>query len=73
MWRSKIPRRRRASVYYLRVRAQDRFNCEQQEGLAGITWVDPRAKNWHSHTRDYAAATKTVAFEDYLVHAHQRA
>jgi hypothetical protein len=69
----KILRRRRASVYYLQVHVQDRLNREQQEALAGIGWVDTRAKNWHSHTRDYAAATKTVNFEDYVIHAHQRA
>ncbi len=64
---------------------QDRFNREVQEALARTTWADPRAsnwytnaagrntQNWHSHTRDYAAATKTVNFEDYVVHAHQNA
>jgi cation diffusion facilitator CzcD-associated flavoprotein CzcO len=64
---------------------QDRFNRELQEALARTTWADPRAKswyknaagrntqNWHSHTRDYAAATKTVNFEDYIVRAHVRA
>ena len=55
---------------------QDRFNRELQEALARTTWADPRAdnwyknaagritQNWHSHTRDYAAAVKTVNFED---------
>ena len=64
---------------------QDRFNREQQAALRSTTWADPRAKNWyinaagrntqnwHSHTRDYAAATKTVNFDDYVIHAHQRA
>ena len=64
---------------------QDRFNREQQEALARTTWADPRGhnwyvnaagrntQNWHSHTRDYAAATKTVNFEDYVVHSHQHA
>jgi len=64
---------------------QDRFNREQQEALAHTTWADPRGhnwyvnaagrntQNWHSHTRDYAAATKTVNFEDYVVHSHQHA
>jgi hypothetical protein len=64
---------------------QERFNREQQAALARTTWADPRAhnwyinaagrntQNWHSHTRDYAAATKTVNFEDYVIHAHQRA
>jgi len=64
---------------------QDRFNREQQEALAHTTWADPRGhnwyvnaagrntQNWHSHTRDYAAATKNVNFEDYVVHSHQHA
>jgi len=64
---------------------QDRFNLEQQEALSYLTWADPRARNWyinaagrntqnwHSHTRDYAAATKTVNFEDYVVRSHQHA
>jgi cation diffusion facilitator CzcD-associated flavoprotein CzcO len=64
---------------------QDRFNRDQQAALAHTTWADPRAhnwyinaagrntQNWHSHTRDYAAATRTVNFEDYVIHAHQRA
>lgn len=64
---------------------QDRFNREQQEALARTTWADPRGhnwyvnaagrntQNWHSHTRDYAAATKNVNFEDYVVHSHQHA
>jgi cation diffusion facilitator CzcD-associated flavoprotein CzcO len=62
---------------------QDRFNRELQEALARTTWADPRAdnwyrnaagritQNWHSHTRDYAAAVNTVNFEDYIVHTHQ--
>ena len=64
---------------------QHRFNREQQEALARTTWADPRGhnwyvnaagrntQNWHSHTRDYAAATKNVNFEDYVVHSHQHA
>ena len=64
---------------------QDRFNRELQEALAHTTWADPRAnnwyrnaagrntQNWHSHTRDYAAATKTVNFDDFLIHAHEHA
>ena len=58
--------------------AQDRFNAELQRTLAGTTWADPRCgswyktadgrntQNWSSHTRDYAAATKTVNFDDYV-------
>jgi cation diffusion facilitator CzcD-associated flavoprotein CzcO len=64
---------------------QDRFNREQQEALSHTTWADPRAanwyrnaagrntQNWHSHTRDYAAAVKTVNFEDFVIHAHEHA
>jgi hypothetical protein len=59
--------------------AQDRFNREIQEALAQRTWADPSCsswyktadgkitQNWSSHTRDYAAATKAVNFDDYLV------
>ena len=59
--------------------AQDRFNRELQVALAKTVWADPgcnswykRAdgritQNWSSHTRDYAAATAQIAWEDYLV------
>jgi acetyl esterase/lipase len=59
--------------------AQDRFNREIQEALAQRTWADPsctswyktadgrNTQNWPSHTRDYAAATKGVNFDDYVV------
>jgi len=58
---------------------QDRFNREVQAALARTTWADPQCtswyknaagrntQNWHSHTRDYAAATKTINFQDYLL------
>jgi hypothetical protein len=58
--------------------AQDKFNAELQQGLARTTWADPSCsswyktaaghitQNWSSHTRDYAAATKTVNFDDYV-------
>jgi cation diffusion facilitator CzcD-associated flavoprotein CzcO len=64
---------------------QDRFNQQLQEALARTTWADPRAnswyknaagrntQNWSSHTRDYAAATKTVNFDDFVVHSHASA
>jgi cation diffusion facilitator CzcD-associated flavoprotein CzcO len=64
---------------------QDRFNRQLQEALAHTTWADPRAnswyknaagrntQNWSSHTRDYAAATKTVNFDDFVVHSHAHA
>jgi cation diffusion facilitator CzcD-associated flavoprotein CzcO len=59
--------------------AQDRFNRELQEALMKTTWADPscnswyknargrNTQNWSSHTRDYAAATKTVNFDDYTL------
>jgi cation diffusion facilitator CzcD-associated flavoprotein CzcO len=59
--------------------AQDRYNREIQAALAKTTWADPVCsswyknaagritQNWSSHTRDYAAATKVVDFDDYLV------
>jgi hypothetical protein len=59
--------------------AQDRYNREIQAALAKTTWADPVCsswyknaagritQNWSSHTRDYAAATKVVNFEDYVV------
>jgi len=58
---------------------QDRFNREVQAALARTTWADPQCtswyknaagrntQNWHSHTGDYAAATKTINFQDYLL------
>lgn len=61
--------------------AQDRFNRETQEALSKTTWADQACnswyknaagritQNWSSHTRDYAAATKDVKFEDYVVRA----
>jgi cation diffusion facilitator CzcD-associated flavoprotein CzcO len=57
---------------------QDRFNRELQEKLAKTSWADPacnswyktaagrNTQNWSSHTRDYAAATKVVNFDDYV-------
>lgn len=61
--------------------AQDRFNRELQQTLAGTTWADPGCnswyktaeghitQNWSSHTRDYAAATQSVNFDDYVLRA----
>ncbi|HEV8146325.1 MAG TPA: NAD(P)/FAD-dependent oxidoreductase [Bryobacteraceae bacterium] len=61
--------------------AQDRFNRETQAALSKTTWADPACsswyknaagritQNWSSHTRDYAAATKEVKFDDYAVRA----
>jgi cation diffusion facilitator CzcD-associated flavoprotein CzcO len=59
--------------------AQNRFNGETQAALARTTWADPACsswyknaagritQNWSSHTRDYAAVTKQVNFDDYVV------
>jgi hypothetical protein len=59
--------------------AQERFNEMQQRELAKTVWADPQCQswyknaaghitqNWHSHTRDYAAATKAINFEDYIL------
>jgi cation diffusion facilitator CzcD-associated flavoprotein CzcO len=61
--------------------AQDRFNRETQAALSKTTWADAACsswyknaagritQNWSSHTRDYAAATKEVKFDDYVVRA----
>jgi cation diffusion facilitator CzcD-associated flavoprotein CzcO len=61
--------------------AQDRFNRDLQDALSHRTWADPsctswyktadgrNTQNWSSHTRDYAAATKSVNFDDYMVRA----
>jgi hypothetical protein len=69
--------RRGACAMEPTLEAQDRFNREAQEALAKTTWADPGCiswyknaagritQNWSSHTRDYAAATKTVNFDDY--------
>jgi cation diffusion facilitator CzcD-associated flavoprotein CzcO len=60
--------------------AQDRFNAELRQALARTTWADPKCsswyktaaghitQNWSGHTRDYAAATRTVNFDDYILH-----
>lgn len=57
--------------------AQARFNAKLQADLAGTVWADPHCSSWYKNdrglitqnwsgpTRDYAAATKTVALEDY--------
>ena len=64
--------------------AQDRFNRELQNALAGTTWADAGChswyktaeghitQNWSSHTRDYAAVTESVNFDDYEVRAATR-
>jgi cation diffusion facilitator CzcD-associated flavoprotein CzcO len=57
--------------------AQDAFNQQLQAALAITTWADPSChswyktaqghitQNWSSHTRDYAAATAQVKWDDY--------
>jgi hypothetical protein len=59
--------------------AQDRFQKELQTALAKTTWADPHCQswyknatghitqNWSSHTRDYAAATSEVKWDDYVL------
>ncbi len=59
--------------------AQERFNRDLQTALAKTTWADPHCRswyknaqghitqNWSSHTRDYAAATAEVKWDDYAV------
>ena len=61
--------------------AQERFNRELQQALSKTTWADPHCRswyknaqghitqNWSSHTRDYAAATEKVKWDDYTVRA----
>lgn len=61
--------------------AQTAFNQELQDSLARTVWADPTCsswyknedgvitQNWGSHTRDYAAAVKTVNWEHYKVDA----
>jgi len=61
--------------------AQQRVNLELQERLSQRTWADAscsswyktadgrNTQNWSSHTRDYAAATKVVNFDDYVARA----
>jgi cation diffusion facilitator CzcD-associated flavoprotein CzcO len=59
--------------------AQDNFQRELQAALAKTVWADPHCQswyknaqghitqNWSSHTRDYAAATSEVKWDDYDV------
>lgn len=61
--------------------AQDRFQSELQTALAKTVWADPHChswyknaqghitQNWSSHTRDYAAATERINWDDYDVRA----
>jgi cation diffusion facilitator CzcD-associated flavoprotein CzcO len=63
--------------------AQDRFQRDLQTALAKTVWADPHCQswytnaqghitqNWSSHTRDYAAATEHVKWEDYDVRARK--
>jgi cation diffusion facilitator CzcD-associated flavoprotein CzcO/acetyl esterase/lipase len=58
---------------------QDHFNRDLQAKLAHTVWADPQCsswyknaagkitQNWMSHTREYAAAVKTVNFEDFMI------
>jgi cation diffusion facilitator CzcD-associated flavoprotein CzcO len=72
-------RERNLAAMEVKQTAQDRFNRELQAALAKTTWADPHChswyknaqgqitQNWSSHTRDYAAATEHVKWEDYDV------
>jgi cation diffusion facilitator CzcD-associated flavoprotein CzcO len=63
--------------------AQDLFNRELQTALARTVWADEHChswyknaqgqitQNWSSHTRDYAAATDQVKWDDYELRAAQ--
>jgi cation diffusion facilitator CzcD-associated flavoprotein CzcO len=72
-------RERKLSVVEVKKSAQDRFNRDLQAALAKTTWADAHCQswyknsaglitqNWSSHTRDYAAATEKIEWDDYLV------
>jgi cation diffusion facilitator CzcD-associated flavoprotein CzcO len=72
-------RARNLAAMEVKQAAQDAFNQELQAALAKTTWADPSChswyktstghitQNWSSHTRDYAAVTAQVKWEDYLV------
>ncbi len=76
-------RERKLAAMEVRQAAQDAFNQELQAALAKTTWADPQClswyknaegritQNWSSHTRDYAAVTAQVKWEDYLLPASQ--
>lgn len=70
-------RERNLSAIDIKQSAQDQFQRELQAGLSKTTWADPHChswyknakgeitQNWSSHTRDYAATTETVKWENY--------
>jgi cation diffusion facilitator CzcD-associated flavoprotein CzcO len=72
-------RERKLAAMEVKQSAQDAFNRELQATLAKTTWADPTChswykteqghitQNWSSHTRDYAAATAQVKWEDYVL------
>jgi cation diffusion facilitator CzcD-associated flavoprotein CzcO len=72
-------RERQLAAMEVKQSAQDAFNAQLQAGLASTTWADPTChswyktahghitQNWSSHTRDYAAATAQVKWEDYTL------
>jgi cation diffusion facilitator CzcD-associated flavoprotein CzcO len=74
-----VLRERRLSSIEVKQAAQERFNKKLQEELSRTTWADPHCRswyknehgeitqNWSSHTRDYAAATSEVKWDDYDV------
>jgi cation diffusion facilitator CzcD-associated flavoprotein CzcO len=70
---------RKVAAMEVKKSAQDRFQRDLQTALAKTVWADPHCQswyknaqghitqNWSSHTRDYAAATEHVKWEDYDV------
>jgi cation diffusion facilitator CzcD-associated flavoprotein CzcO len=72
-------RERKLVAMEVKQSAQDAFNRALQAALAKTTWADSSChswyktaqgtitQNWSSHTRDYAAATAQVNWDDYRV------
>jgi len=70
---------RKLAAVEVRQAAQETFNRDLQKALEKTTWADPHCRswykneqghitqNWSSHTRDFAAATEHVKWEDYAV------
>jgi len=70
-------RERNIAAMEIKRKSQDQFQRDLQAALGKTTWADPHCnswyknskghitQNWSSHTRDYAAATERVNWEDY--------
>jgi len=64
-----------AGIHLKRAGIED-FVILERESEPGGTWRDNSGRitqNWSSHTRDYAAATKVVNFDDYVVQRRLKA